>query len=237
MALVETARQHQGEGADEASLVRGALAHETGAFREIMRRHNRRLFRVARSVTRDDAEAEDVVQETYLHAYAALGSFRGEAGLGTWLTRIALNEAVGRIRRRRNTTDLDVLEAMPPAQILFLDGPPFGSTMADDPERAAARRQLRGVIEAAVDHLPQPFRTVFVLRDMEGLSVEETALSLGLKPETVKTRLHRARRLLRRTLNERFSDTLSDTFPFAGARCDRIIARVEAILAERGLSI
>lgn len=232
MTLVETARQHQGEGADEASLVRGALAHETGAFREIMRRHNRRLFRVARSVTRDDAEAEDVVQETYLHAYAALGSFRGEAGLGTWLTRIALNEAVGRIRRRRNTTDLDVLEATPPAQILFLDGP-----QSDDPERAAARRQLRGVIEAAVDHLPQPFRTVFVLRDMEGLSVEETALSLGLKPETVKTRLHRARRLLRRMLNERFSDTLSDTFPFAGARCDRIIARVEAILAERGLSI
>jgi RNA polymerase sigma-70 factor (ECF subfamily) len=232
MALVETAREHSGEGADEASLVRGALAHETGAFREIMRRHNRRLFRVARSVTRDDSEAEDVVQETYLHAYAALGSFRGEAGLGTWLTRIALNEAMGRIRKRRVTTDLDSLEAMPPAQILFLDGPP-----SDDPERAAARRQLRGVIEAAVDHLPQPFRTVFVLRDMEGLSVEETALSLGLKPDTVKTRLHRARRLLRRTLNERFSDTLSDTFPFAGARCERIIARVEAILAERGLPI
>lgn len=232
MALVETAREHSGEDADEADLVRGALARRTGAFREIMRRHNRRLFRVARSVTRDDTEAEDVVQETYLRAFAALGTFRSEAGLGTWLTRIALNEAVGRIRKRRNTTDLDTLEAMPPAQILFFDGAPI-----DDPERAAARRQLRGVVEAAVDHLPQPFRTVFVLRDMEGLSVEETALSLGLKPETVKTRLHRARRLLRRTLNERFSDTLSGTFPFAGARCDRIIARVEAILAERGLTI
>jgi RNA polymerase sigma-70 factor (ECF subfamily) len=231
MALVEIAQEQLAGRADEARLVRGALAREAGAFREIMRRHNRRLFRVARSVTRDDAEAEDVVQETYLHAFAALGSFRGKAGLGTWLTRIALNEAVGRVRRRRTTTDLDVLDTMPPAQILFLDGAPV-----DDPERAAARRQLRGVVEAAVDHLPQPFRTVFVLRDMEGLSVEETALSLGLKPETVKTRLHRARRLLRRTLNERFSDTLSGTFPFAGARCDRIIARVEAILAEREAS-
>jgi RNA polymerase sigma-70 factor (ECF subfamily) len=230
MSAIELVQPRPLEGLDEEALAVRAQRQEPAAFRELMRRHNRRLFRVARSVLGDDAEAEDAVQETYLKAYAALPGFRAEASLGTWLTRIALNEAIGRRRQRRETTDLDVLERPETATILR-----FNLNAPDDPERNAARRQLRTLIEQAVDTLPEAFRTVFVMRDIEEMSVAETARVRHLKPETVKTRLHRARRLLRKALDAELSATLQDAFPFAGARCDRVIARVEAILFPQGV--
>jgi RNA polymerase sigma-70 factor (ECF subfamily) len=210
---------------DDKALVALALRRDEAAFRLIMQRHNRRLYRIARGVLGNDAEAEDVVQETYLRAFTHLDGFRGEAGLSTWLTRIALNEALGRIRERRPTTDLRQLDAMTEqgeSRVIFLPS----ARQDSNPEASAARAEIRHLLEQAVDRLPRPFRSVFVMRDIEEMSVEETAAQLGLRPETVKTRLHRARRLLRQSLNETLAATLVDTFPFAGARCARIQAAV-----------
>ena len=198
---------------------------EREAFRDIMQRYNRRLYRVARGVLRDDAEAEDVVQEAYVRAYAALGEFRGESGLATWLTRIVLNEAMGRLRRRRPSEDLDALDTMPDRSRVVMFP---GVNSMDDPEAAAARAEVRRLLERAVDELPDPYRLVFILRDIDDMSIEETATQLGIRPETVKTRLHRARRLLRERLDAKLASALKDTFPFAGARCARI---AEAVMA------
>lgn len=190
------------------------------AFHQIMRRCNQRLFRVARGVVVDDAEAEDIVQEAYVHAFEKLATFRGDASLLTWLTRIVLNEAYGRLRQRRLTVNVDRIEAsQTDVGRVVLFPAKFGS---EDPAAAAARQQVRTLIENAVDALPEPFRIVFVMREIEECTVEETAASLELRPETVKTRLHRARRLLRTALQDTLSATLSDAFPFLGPRCDRM---------------
>ena len=213
------------EGLDDMALVQRARQRDGSALRLIMERHNRGLYRIARSVLGDDAEAEDVVQEAYLRAFTHLESFRGEARLATWLTRITLNEALGRLRTRRPSVELnqiDTIDDQGAARIIFLPG----VRQEGDPEAAAARAEIRRLIERAIDRLPDPFRVVFVLRDVEELSVEATASHLGLRPETVKTRLHRARRLLRQSLDETLSTALSDAFPFAGARCARITQAV-----------
>ena len=211
-------------GLPEIELVARARTGEREAFRAIMTRCNQRLFRIARAVVRDEAEAEDVLQEAYTRAFAAIGGFRGEAGIATWLTRIVLNEAHGRLRRRRETVDLDVLEAAEPgAQLLAFPG----TARSEDPEADAARAQIRRILERAVDELPEPFRLVFMLREVEELSVEETASHLGLKVETVKTRLHRARRRLREALDAQLADVMVGAYPFLGARCTRI---TEAVL-------
>jgi RNA polymerase sigma-70 factor, ECF subfamily len=215
---------------DDRGLVALALQRQEAAFRLIMQRHNRRLYRVARGVLGNDSEAEDVVQETYTRAFLHLDEFRGEARLATWLTRIALNEALGRIRQRRPTTDLkhiDAIDEQGEARVIFLP-----ARQDANPESSAARAEIRRLLERAVDRLPAPFRSVFVMRDIEEMSVEETATSLGLRPETVKTRLHRARRLLRQQLNDTLASTLVDTCPFAGERCARI---TEAVLDRLGL--
>jgi RNA polymerase sigma-70 factor (ECF subfamily) len=205
---------------DDAELVRLAQRGERDAFRVIIQRGNQQLFRVARSIVRDDGEAEDVVQEAYARAFAAIGEFRGEASIMTWLTRITLNEARGRLRRRRKMVGLHELEAAQDAGALImpLPTPPDGA----NPEVDAARKQIRELIERAIDDLPENFRTVFIMRDVQECNIEETAVSLELKPETVKTRLHRARRLLRRALNEKLAATVTEAFPFLGARCRRI---------------
>jgi RNA polymerase sigma-70 factor (ECF subfamily) len=195
------------------------------AFAAIMQRHNRRLYRAARGIVRNDAEAEDVVQEAYVRAYAALGDFRGAASLATWLTRIVINEALGRLRRQRDTEELDVLDRGGAAELARVIAMP-GVTVAPDPEQALARAEIRRVLERAVDQLPDPFRLVFILRDVEEMSIEETAAQLGVRPETVKTRLHRARRLLRQALDERLASALTDAFPFDGARCAGVTAKV-----------
>ncbi|WP_457092460.1 RNA polymerase sigma factor [Microvirga sp. P5_D2] len=220
------------EDLDDKGLVELARGRETGAFRQIMQRHNRQLYRIARSVLRDDSEAEDVVQEAYTRAFAHLDQFRGEAKLSTWLTRITLNEALGRLRQRRPSVDLAAIDSINDqgeARVIFLPS----ARQDGDPETTVARAEIRRLLERAVDQLPDPFRTVFMLRDIEEMSIEETASHLGLRPETVKTRLHRARRLLRQSLDKTLSSALADVFPFGGARCARI---TEAVLGRLGLS-
>jgi RNA polymerase sigma-70 factor (ECF subfamily) len=214
----------------EPALVERAKSGDQSAVRAIMDQHNRRLYRVARAVMKDDTEAEDVVQETYLRAFSNLAKFRGESSLATWLTRIALNEAMGRKRKQRITVTLESVETAQEdtsAQIIQF---PAMSTETD-PERSAAQREIRILLERAMDALPEAFRLVFVMRDVEEMSIEETATYLGIRPETVKTRLHRARRLLRQSLDGQLASTLKGAFPFAGARCARI---TEAVLSRLG---
>ena len=214
----------------DADLVRMALQRREGAFRVIMQRHNQRLYRCARSIVCDDAEAEDIVQEAYVNAFSKLADFRGESSLATWLTRITLNEALGRVRRRRPAvawTSLDT-EGRDKAQVIA-----FPLMANADPERTAAQREIGRFIERAVDALPEPFRVVFVMREIEEMSVEETADFLGLRQATVKTRLHRARRLLRAALDDQLAAALTEAFPFAGMRCARM---TDAILGRLGLS-
>ncbi len=216
---------------DDAALAGLAQGGNEVAVRLITQRHNRRLFRVARSVLHDDAEAEDVVQDAYVRAFTHLDGFRGEATLSTWLTRIALNEALGRLRRRRLTVgleDIDAISDQGEARVIYLPS----ARQDSNPEHAAARAEVRRLLERAVDQLPDPFRMVFMLRDIEEMSVEETASHLGLRPETVKTRLHRARRLLREALDKTLVSALADIFPCAGARCTRI---TDAVLERLGL--
>jgi RNA polymerase sigma-70 factor (ECF subfamily) len=204
---------------DDAELVRRALARDDTAFRIIMERHNRRLYRIARGILRNDTEAEDVVQEAYVSAFTHLDGFRGDSSLATWLSRITMNEALGRLRRERLAVDLDTFEAQrTEAQIIQ-----FPQTVtSDDPERTMAQREILQLVERATDNLPEIFRIVFITRVIEGMSVEETADLLGLRPETVKTRLHRARRLVREQLDKQIGPVLMEAFPFAGRRCERM---------------
>jgi RNA polymerase sigma-70 factor (ECF subfamily) len=206
------------EAADDIELTRRALAREARAFRTIMSRNNRGLYRIARSIMRNDSEAEDVLQEAYLSAFTNLEKFRGESTLRTWLCRIVIHEALGRLRARRRDAELPADDDMPAAEIIAF---PLNHGM-DDPERTMAQRQILEFVERATDSLPDAYRTVFVARAIEGLSAEETAELLGLKPETVKTRLHRARKLLRQRLDEQIGPVLLDAFPFGGRRCERI---------------
>lgn len=214
----------------DAELVELARQGGENAIRTLIERNNQRLFRAARSVLRNDSEAEDVVQETYVKAFTALASFRGEASFSTWLTRIALNEAVSRLRRRRKDSDLEALDQAVSADAGLVSLFPL-SLVPLPADTEAARSEMRQMLETAIDGLPEGFRTVFVLRDVEGLSTEETADHLALKPETVKTRLHRARRMLRAVLEEELRGSFAELYPFDGARCvhmaDRVIAKLK----------
>lgn len=204
----------------ESDLIRGAVRKDEAAVRAIVQANNRRLYRVARAIVRDDGEAEDVVQEAYLRAFSALTEFRGDSSLATWLTRIVLNEALQRLRRR---TERPVAQTDPPrapeAQVIPF---PLSGQQPADPERAVAQREICQLLERAIDDLPKEFRAVLVARVIEDMSIEETADLLGLRPETVKTRLHRARRLLKAALADHIGPLFSDVFPFAGKRCERI---------------
>ena len=208
----------------EAAVVGFAKTGDGEAFRAIMKRCNQRLFRVARAVMCDDAEAEDVLQEAYTRALGAIAGFRGESGIATWLTRIVLNEAHGRLRRRKLTVGLEEIEAAQAgAQVSSFPGMPKG----EDPEANAARAQMGRLLERAIDALPEPFRLVFILREVEDLSVEETANHLNLKEVTVKTRLHRARLRLRAALAPDLAEVMVGAYPFLGVRCERL---TEAVL-------
>lgn len=225
MQSPEAVRGTDQEARPDAQLVELARNGDGGAFRIIMQRHNRRLYRVARSIVRSDSEAEDIVQEAYLHAFASLGSFRAESSLATWLTRITLNEALGRLRRQRPTVDLATLD-LDETDAQRIIPFPHMAAVAPDPERTVAQREIRRMIEHAIDDLPEAFRVVFVLREIEELSVEETAAFLGVNAATVKTRLHRGRRLLRQALDEQLASALTDAFPFDGMRCTRMADRI-----------
>jgi RNA polymerase sigma-70 factor (ECF subfamily) len=218
---------------NDPELIALALEGEELAFRVIMERHNKRLYRVARAVLKNETEAEDVVQEAYLRAFAALPSFRGEASLATWLTRIALNEALGRKRKERPMVDIGAVIDLEEKSAEIIEFPTMKAE--PDPERSIARQEIRQLLEAAVDGLPETFRVVFVMRDIEGMSIEETARFLDIRPETIKTRLHRARRLLRESLDEQLASTLKESFPFAGARCARMTEAVLKRMREAAL--
>ncbi|HMA75195.1 MAG TPA: RNA polymerase sigma factor [Xanthobacteraceae bacterium] len=219
-------------GLDDVELVRMARQRDGAAFRVIMQRSNRRLYRIARAVVHDDSEAEDVVQEAYVRAFTSLADFRGDSSLSTWLSRIVLNEALGRLRRRRPTIDVTSIENRQPAQSTVIPFP-LASTQPD-PERTMAQRQIQILLERAIDDLPDDFRTVLVARVVEGMSVEETADLFGLRPETVKTRLHRARRMLRDALEKQAGPVLTNAFPFDGWRCERTTNKV---LEQLGLAV
>ena len=209
---------------DEADLVARARRGDAAAVRLIIGQHNQRLYRIARSIVRDDGEAEDVLQEAYARAFTHLATFRGEARLGTWLARIVMNEALGRLRGRRATVELN---AMTEGDARHAEIIPFPNANPQiDPETAVAQRELRALLERAIDELPESFRTVLVARLIEGMSVEETAELIGIVPETVKTRLHRARRLLRDAMEKHVGPAMGDAFPFAGRRCERLAEQV-----------
>ncbi|MBY5757664.1 RNA polymerase sigma factor [Rhizobium leguminosarum] len=216
----------------DADLVPLAKMGNEPAIRAIVQRHNQRLFRAARAIIRNDAEAEDVVQAAYVKAFTNLATFRGEAQLSTWLTRITLNEALGRVRARTNTTGLEEIDMQtmaPGGEVLQFPS----SVSATDPETELARSQARHLLENAVDELPDDFRAVFVLRDVEGMSTDEAASYLGIRPETAKTRLHRARKMMRRSIEKQLSGAFSALFPFDGARCAFMVDRVIAALRHK----
>lgn len=199
------------------------------AFRHIMQRFGRLLFRVARGVVDDDAEAEDIVQETFLRAYRKLDTFRGDAPLRTWLLSILLNEARSQLRKRHLMVRLDQIDS----SVLepYWASQTRSDAGAGDPVSLAARAEIHRLLAGAIERLPSAYRAVYRLRELEERSVEETAARLALKPQTVKTRLHRARRLLRQSLDETLGTMLSGTFPFLGMRCAGMTAVLMAWLA------
>jgi RNA polymerase sigma-70 factor (ECF subfamily) len=211
------------EGITDIALAARVAAGDGAAFELVMRRYNRRLFRIARSVLRDDPDAEDALQEVYLTAYRAMGGFRGDASLATWLSRLVLNHCIARRRkllRRDNIVPIVADEAIDDLE---------GDT--EQPDRALVRAELRALIERKVDELPELFRTVFVMRAIEELTVEETAQLLSIPEATVRTRHFRARSLLRESLASEMDMAEQELFGFDGERCDRIVARVLAGIA------
>ncbi|HET7681436.1 MAG TPA: RNA polymerase sigma factor [Xanthobacteraceae bacterium] len=217
----------------DSELLDRARKGDAAAFDTLVRRHDKHLYRIARSVLSDDQEAEDAVQESYIRAFTGLRDFRGAASLRTWLTRIVLNEAIRRRRHRRSTVDLDALHA---AQERTRRPVHSSSLTAQDrdPERAAAQSQIRKTLEKAIDNLPAAFRVVLVMRDVEEFSTADTAKLLGIRQETVKTRLHRARRMLRESLGEQLALALKDVFPFEKPRCDALVQRLRGQLGFAG---
>lgn len=214
----------------ETQLIDRINAGEEPAFRQLMQRYNQSLYRVARAIVSDDAEAEDVLQESYTRAFAAMPGFRGDSSLGTWLTRIVINESRGRLRRRRTVAQAaDALKQQSATVIGFPAGQPVES-----PDTLVARAETRRLLEQAIDSLPDVFRPTFILRDIQEFTVEETAEILGVQPETVKTRLYRARRLLRKSLDATLADAVRGSFPFLGKRCERLTEAVLTRLMHAG---
>ena len=197
------------------------------AFEAVMRRHNGRLFRVARAILKHDADAEDALQDAYLEAYRHLSDFRAEAELSTWLTRIVVNQSLMRLRRQKRDGPVvpfhqDGSDTRPQVEVR--------DDKSESPSAAMLRTEMRRILERRIDELPAAYRAVFVMREIEDMSVEETAQCLEIPPATVRTRLFRARALLRASLSRDVDMATGDVFAFAGARCDRIVARVLARL-------
>lgn len=216
------ADEQPADAADNTLAARAAHGDEA-AFETIMRRHNRLLFHTARSILKNDEEAQDVLQDAYLRAWRALGGFRADARLSTWLARIVINEALGRLRRRE-------VPVIPLDAAMASLEPDMQRWLSDDvdrqPDRLAMREQIRRLMEARIDGLPEAFRSVFVLRGVEELSVGEVAQALDIPEATVRTRFFRARSLLREGLSRDVDMAIADAFSFDGERCDRIVARV-----------
>jgi RNA polymerase sigma-70 factor (ECF subfamily) len=204
----------------DADVIQQVLAGRTSMFELLMRRYNERVYRAARSIVRDEQEAEDVMQQAYVNAFTHLRQFQGTAQFSTWLTRIAVNEALSRVRRQRRYEAFDEERS---------NVTPFRPARpSDNPERQAFAGELHSLLEAAIDDLPDGLREVFMLRDVEGLSTAEAAHALDISEDAVKTRLSRGRAALRRLLMERTGAAAPDAFRFYRPRCDRVIARVLA---------
>ena len=204
----------------DEEVVARVLAGETHLFEIVMRRYNQRLYRVARAILRNDSEAEDVMQDAYVRAYEHLDQFAGRAKFSTWLTRIAVHEAL--MRRRRGNRYQD-LQPMSEREEDPMEGFP---SMALNPEQQASTSQIRGLLEEAVEQLPEAYRAVFMLRDVEEMNTIETATVLDLTEENVKVRLHRARALLRKSLFAKAGVERKEAFSFHATRCDRVVKNV-----------
>jgi RNA polymerase sigma factor (sigma-70 family) len=215
---------------DELSIVQRISAGDRSAFVLLMRRYNRRLYRLARATLRDDAEAEDALQEAYMSAYRSMRQFRGDASLGTWLARLVHNECLGRIRRRARRDNIVPIAGEPSG----FDIDSVAGNDCDSPDKALTRAELRALLERKLDALPESFRSVFVLRSVEDLSVEETAQSLGIPEATVRSRHFRARSLLRESLAHDIDIAERDVFEFGGRDCDRVVAQVMGRLESEG---
>ena len=208
----------QSELRDE-EVVGRVLAGETALFEILMRRYNQRLYRVSRGILRDDSEAEDVMQDAYVRAYEHLNQFAGRAAFSTWLTRIAIHEALARKRRRGRLDELDALPANGESMSIMKSSEP-------SPEAGTATAEARALLEQAIGHLPEAYRTVVILREVEEMSVAETAETLGVSDAVVKTRLHRAHAMLRKDLYARAKGRATDLYQFHAIRCDRVVKAV-----------
>jgi RNA polymerase sigma-70 factor (ECF subfamily) len=219
---------NQQELKDE-DVVSRVLAGETALFEIVMRRYNQRLYRLARTILRDDAEAEDVMQDAYVRAYEHLHQFAGKAAFSTWLSRIAIHEALARKRRRGRHEELDALTVNGDSMSILKSSDP-------SPEDGTANSQMRELLEKAIDRLPESYRTVVVMRQVEEMSVAETAASLGVTEAVVKTRLHRAHAMLRKELYSRASGRATELYQFHAVRCDRVVKAVFARIAQKDQS-
>jgi RNA polymerase sigma-70 factor (ECF subfamily) len=216
-----TAVLASGTTLSDAEVVERVLAGERALFEILMRRHNQQMYRAARAVVNDEAEVEDIMQQAYFNAFTHLHQFEDRARFSTWMTRIVLNEAFARRKKRLHT------DALTERHFGEDDGTMMEATTPQpDPERQAYAQELRRLLEDAVHSLPETYRTVFMLRDIEGLSTSETGEGLGLGEEAVKTRLHRARAMIRRSVTSRIGDVARQSFQFHAPRCDRVVARV-----------
>lgn len=220
MAAVTVFERARLEGWTDEEVVERVLSGETALFEIIMRRYNQRLYRVTRAILRDDAEAEDVIQDAYVRAYTHLDQFAARARFSTWLTRIAVHEALARIHRRRPTVPFEE------GTDLTADFKTCITGTLETPEKQTLNMEVGRLIEDAVLCLPEKYRTVLMLRDVEGMSTTEVAAVLDLTEENVKVRLHRAHALMRKDLYARVGSVAGNAFPFMGTRCDRIVQRV-----------
>jgi RNA polymerase sigma-70 factor, ECF subfamily len=218
-----------GEARTEAwtdeQVVERVLAGETALYEVIMRRYNQRLYRVVRAILREDSETEDVMQDAYVRAYQHLNQFAGRASFSTWLTRIAVHEALARVRWRSRNQQMDEPDFDGESPLDHIDASP-------DPEQSTSEAELRQLLEEAVLALPEQYRVVVMLRDVEELSTSETAAALEMTEENVKVRLHRGRAMMRRDLFARVGETARETFSFMGVRCDRVVQHVLQRLTE-----
>lgn len=227
---MNTAAQPAASMLPDSEIVMRIRAGEPALFEVLMRRHNQRLYRTARAVVKDEGEVEDVMQQAYINAFTHLHQFADRAQFSTWLTRITVNEALA---RRRKLQQFERVSRMPAESEQDRGEPMETFTSPEpDPERQAYAGELHRVLEDAVDSLPEAYRTVFMLREIEGLSTSETGEGLGIGEETVKTRLHRARAMIRRAVTARIGQAAAGAFQFQAPRCDRIVAGVMARIAE-----
>ena len=201
-----------------------------------MRRYNGKLFRIARAILKDDAEAEDALQEAYILAYRNIGDYRADAQLGTWLTRITINQALMRLRKQKRERVVVPFSTTSRSDDASAEGD-VADERAEPPSTTTLRGEIRRILERRIDELPDAFRAVFVMREVEDMTVQETADCLSLPPATVRTRLFRARGMLREALARDMDTAAVDIYGFAGDRCDRIVATVLAKLRSEGTSL